>query len=426
MESLQSDPLLRLGMALFVGLLIGFERGWQKRRGSEGTRVAGVRTFGLIGLLGGLWALLAGLLGEILLGFALVVLAAVILLARLRAAPHLRDYGATTIIAALLTFSLGAVAVKGEMAVAAAGAVITALLLGIKPIVHGWLTRISYEELLSVLKLLVMSLVLLPVLPNRGYGPWQALNPYELWLMVILIAGVSFVGYAAVRLAGEKRGVLLASLAGGLVSSTAVAINLARVSKSNPDRPHLLAAGIGVAATTMYPRTLAVAGLIEPRLLEPLILPLGMATLAGYAVAVLLWQRLRPGHHETGLNLRNPFELEMALKFGLLLALILLLAHGLQVWWGDAGVLLLAVFSGLADVDAVNLSLARMAGESLALEIAAAGICLAVVSNTLVKAGIAAGFGAPSLRLPVLLALGSGLIAGVVGFLLPAPAGLLP
>ena len=147
-----------------------------------------------------MWAALAAFLGELLLAAAFVSFTLVILVTRIRATGQTQDYGATTVIAGMLTFALGAIAVQGEIAIAAAGGVITATLLGIKPQLHKLMSRISQEELFSVLKLLVMSVVLLPVLPNRGYGPWEVFNPYELWLMVVLIAGVSFLGYAAVRL----------------------------------------------------------------------------------------------------------------------------------------------------------------------------------------------------------------------------------
>jgi len=411
----------RLGLALALGLLIGFERGWHERAEAEGSRVAGIRTFGLIGLLGGFWALLADELGPLLLGFGFLAFAAVLVAARLRAAGHTRDYGMTTVIAGLLTFALGAIALRGFMAEAAAGAVVTALLLGIKPILHGWLTRISYDELLAVLKLLVMSLVLLPVLPNRGYGPWQALNPYELWLMVVLIAGLSFVGYAAVRLAGARRGILLSSLAGGLVSSTAVTLTLSRLGRRSPARRALIAGGIGFACTTMYPRTLLVATAIEPGMLQHLAAPLGAATLAGYATAFALWRQPQPQAQAAELELQNPFEFTMALKFGLLLAAVMLLARGLQLWLGDAGIFALAVVSGLADVDAINLSLSRMAADGLATTVAAGGVALAVVSNSLVKGGIAVAIGGQRLAAPVALALGSGLAAGLAGYLLGTP-----
>ena len=184
---LVDETLLRLAVALFAGLLIGTERGWQRRSEAEGRRPAGIRTFGLIGLAGGLWALLGRELGSIVLGMAAGVLGGVLALVYWLQVRDRDDYGLTTEIAAFVTFALGAAAMQGHLAVAAAGAVVTALLLGLKPPLHGWLERLSALELRGALKLLLISVVVLPVLPDRGYGPWDALNPYTIWLMVVQI-----------------------------------------------------------------------------------------------------------------------------------------------------------------------------------------------------------------------------------------------
>ena len=411
-----------LGVALALGILIGIERGWHERELREGSRVAGIRTFGVVGLLGGVWALLAEALGEIVLGFAFLAFAGVMILARVQVARQTKDYGSTTVVAAMLTFVLGALAARGQMQIAVAAAVLTAMLLGIKPILHGWIAKISFDELLAVLKLLVMTAVLLPVLPDRGFGPWQALNPQEMWLMVILIAGISFLGYVGVRVIGESRGLLLTALAGGLVSSTAVTVSYARFARSNPDRGPILAAGIALAAATMFPRTLAVAAVIEPRLLAPLAWPLGFAAAGGFLAVGVLWLRQRESAGGAGLRLDNPFEFAMALKFGLLLSAIMLLVRAAEAWAGESGILALALLSGIADVDAINLSLSRLSGQTIALSTAAFGIVLACLSNTLVKAGIAVVSGGRALALPVALALGGSLLAGALGLAL-APSG---
>lgn len=414
----QLELFERLGVALALGVLIGIERGWHERDLREGRRVAGIRTFGIAGLLGGAWALLAEMLGAIVLGFAFLAFAGVVILARLQVARETRDYGSTTVVAALLTFGLGALAGRGEMQLAAAAAVLTALLLGIKPILHGWLSRISFEELLAILKLLVMTLVLLPVLPDRGFGPWQALNPYEMWLMVVLIASISFLGYAGVRIMGESRGLFLTALAGGLVSSTAVAIDYARFARTNPQRAPLLAAGIALAAAMMFPRTLAIAVVIDRQFLALLAWPLGLATAGAFLAAGLLWWRQREARETRRLALENPFEFGTALKFGLLLTGVMLLVRVAEARAGETGIYALALLSGLADVDAINLSLSRLAGEALAPRTAALGILLACLSNTLVKAGIAIVSGGRALALPVAASLSAGLFAGALGLVL--------
>ena len=178
------QTLIDLGLALALGLLVGVERGWQERGAAEGSRIAGIRTFGLIGLLGGLWQLLAGGAGDVLLGLAFLAFALLMVIAHAAEARVSNDYGVTTLVATLITFVLGALSVRGQQGVAASGAVVTAVILSLKPMLHHWLERIEPNELAAALKLLLISVVILPVLPDQGFGPWQALNPYELWWLV--------------------------------------------------------------------------------------------------------------------------------------------------------------------------------------------------------------------------------------------------
>ncbi|MEJ2119198.1 MAG: MgtC/SapB family protein [Alphaproteobacteria bacterium] len=417
----------RLGVALAAGMLIGLERGWHERAMPEGSRVAGIRTFAIIGLLGGLWALLGELVGEVALGFAFLAFAVVMIIARVRATAKIDDYGITTVVAALVTFALGAIALRGQLSIAAAGAVVTALLLGIKPALHELVERIEAAELNAVLKLLLMTIVLLPVLPDRGFGPWKTLNPYELWWMVVLIATMHFVGYVAVKLVGEQRGIPLAGLAGGLVASTAVAVSFSRLARKAPAASRLLAAGIVLASATMFVRVIVIVGVIEPKLLAILAWPFGGAALTAFAGAVLLWRHKKsspPAKHDA--IARNPFEFGMALKFGLLLAFVMIAARGLKDWFGAAGIYALSLLSGVADVDAVTLSLSKLAGVDLSLTVAAAGIALATVANTVVKAGITSAAGGMAMARTAGLAFAASLIGGVaatvVMLLLRTPA----
>ena len=197
------DLFKRLGMALAIGLLLGAERGWQMRLAPEGSRIAGIRSFALIGILGGAWALLAQEVGELAMAVAFAAFAALVIAAHLM---HLRRFpdeqGITTEIAALLTFCLGALSVRGHQMPAAAVAVVAVTLLSLKETLHHLVERIEAAELKAATKLLLISVVVLPVLPNQGFGPGEILNPYRLWLIVVLIAGISFVGYLAMKLAG--------------------------------------------------------------------------------------------------------------------------------------------------------------------------------------------------------------------------------
>jgi uncharacterized membrane protein (DUF4010 family) len=404
----------RLALALAVGLLIGVERGWQQRAGPEGSRVAGIRTFGIVGLLGGVAALVSGSLATAAFGLAFLGFAAVLVGAHAIAASRTGDLSATSAMAGLLTFLLGATAVQGEMAVAAAGAVVATLLLSVKPVLHHWLERLEYRELSATLKLLLISVVALPVLPDRGFGPWEALNPYEIWWMVVLIAGISFCGYVAVRLAGPRRGLLLTGLFGGLASSTAVAVNFARLSRTSPGAEALLAAGIVAASATMFLRVLLVLAIVQPALLGLLGWPLAAAAVVSYAGVAWLARRGGQSAPALQVQIENPFEFWIALRFGVLLAVIMVLAHALPQWLGRPGLALLAAVSGLADVDAITLSMARLAGDGVTAAAAAMAIGIAAAVNTAVKAGLAAAIGRPALGVRVVLVLAAALVTAVV------------
>ncbi|ABA58966.1 membrane protein [Nitrosococcus oceani ATCC 19707] len=404
--------LEQLGLALALGLLVGLERGWQERHAEEGARIAGLRTFGLISLLGGLWALLSEQFGAVLLGFAFLTFVLLVLVSHFDSVKRSGARGLTTVVATLVTFTLGALTVAGYEVVASAAAVVVTVLLGLKPVLHAWLARLRQEELYAVYKLLLISVVLLPVLPNQGFGPWQILNPYEIWWMVVLIAGVSFIGYFAVRIAGTGRGILLTALSAGLVSSTALTLHFSRIARANPRGQRLLSAGIAFAAATMFPRLLLVVGIIHPSMALYLLFPAGLMGIIVYGGGYWLWRGAKR-QSTPHLVLDNPCDLGMAVKFGGLLALVILAAHALKEWFGEIGLYVAAGISGISDVDAISLTLARMAQEdSQVLAVAAIGIFLAAMVNTLVKGGLAWGIGGSRFGLPLL---GIFLLSIVVG-----------
>lgn len=221
-----------LGVALAIGLLIGVERGWKEREVEEGERVAGVRTYGLIGLLGGGVALLSNHIGSLVMGFAFLGLAGALTMSHIVNMPSEEDAGITSLVAAFIVFVFGAMAAMGEVVIAAGSAVVATLLLTYKPLLHRWVSALETEELRAGIKLLLISVVLLPILPNQGYGPWQTLNPYMIWWMVVLIATISFVGYFAIKIGGAHRGIVFTGLFGGLASSTALTLHFSR---SSPD-----------------------------------------------------------------------------------------------------------------------------------------------------------------------------------------------
>lgn len=413
------QSFMHLGTSLAIGLLIGIERGWQERETGEGGRVAGLRTFGLIGLLGGVSLLLAQQTSTLFLVLVFFALAVLLALGYVHKLQRLDDAGITSLVAALLTFVLGALAASGELVIASSCAVVTTLLLGYKESLHSWLGSLQGDELRAGIKLLLISVVLLPILPNQGYGPWQALNPYAIWWLVVLIATISFVGYFAIKLAGTRRGAVYMGLFGGLAASTAVTLHFARLAGADSRLAPVLSTGILLACGTMFPRMLLVASLLNPELFRMLLPSVFAMALASFLPALyLLRLQTRQQAVNTESPVQNPLALKAALSFGLVLALVMLLGKALKEVFGDAGVLSLAAVSGVTDVDAITLSLARMSEQDLALRIAAIGILIAAGVNSLVKAGMAAAFGGRAVALHVGVPLvGSVVLGWAIGWL---------
>jgi uncharacterized membrane protein (DUF4010 family) len=395
------SQLLLILVALALGMLIGLQRGWHERNTPAGGRIAGIRTFGLLALIGALAGVLVTPLGP---GIAVAMGLAVMLLLGLAHwldASDDHDYGITTVAAGIVTYLTGLLTVLGDLNLAVAVAVITTLLLHFKRALHQTLEHLSESEMRGILQLALISAVLLPVLPNRGYGPWGALNPYEIWLMVVLIAGISLAAYFAMRLTGPDKGVMITSLLGGLASSTALTLSLARMNARVP-MPRLLACGILLSSSIMYPRILLEVAVINPELLLPLLPPMLAMTLACVLSALWLWRRREPhAAVDTSKLSTQPFQLIPALQFGLLLAFILLIAHAMREQMGEQGLWLVSIVAGLTDVDAITLTLARMAQDSIGAETAVTGITLAAITNTLVKGGLALFAGHASLCRPL-------------------------
>ena len=387
------DLAFRLGLALAIGFVIGLERGWRERDEEEGQRTAGLRTFTLIGLLGGVLGALSTGGDRSLLAAAFAILGAVLGVFLWREGQKHEDLSATTFVAALVTFALGAFAVLGDTTIAAGAAVATLLLLANKETLHGWLARITWLELRSGLLLAAMTFIALPLLPDRAIDPWQAINPHEIWLMTILIAAVSFAGYAAVKIAGPQRGLVLAATLGGLVASTAVTLSLARLARASAAHVRMLSGAILAAGAVMLLRVLAVVALLN----APLASALAPVLLAGAVASGLIAAVLVGGHvqqtagQSSDLVMRNPFEIGEVLRFGALLAVVMAAVALARQAYGDGGLFGVAAMSGLADVDALTLSAARL---DVPLTVAADAILIAIAVNTLAKtayAGYAGG-----------------------------------
>ena len=309
-------PLAGLLTALGIGLLIGLERGWKDRADPDGSRVAGFRTIGLIGFLGGLFAFIdtgsglviaAGFVGLTLLlreGFEAQI-------------DVTRIVSVTTMVAALSAYALGALAVLGHSQAAAAGAVIVAFVLWMRTPLHALLHRIEEKELSALLRLLLISVVVLPVLPDQSYGPYDVFNPRAIWWMVVLISGLGFVGYLGVKWLGHRRGIGLLAIAGSFASSTAVTLSFARFSRNDAGDARALVGGTALAWAGMIVRTAFILGALAPSLIAPLALPFGfMLVVALVTAATFLLRRgtqaapdlvlSNPLRHQVRFILRGP------------------------------------------------------------------------------------------------------------------------
>jgi uncharacterized membrane protein (DUF4010 family) len=406
----------RLAAALAIGLLVGTERHWRERQEAPGRRTAGVRTFALTGLFGAVMAVLALALGQpggaLLLGFGLAALLAAQLPFALREADAENKVSATSLVAALGTYSLGALAVLGDMAVAGAAAVAMTAILAARESLHGLMARITWAELRSALVLLSMTLLVMPMVPDEPIALLGGLNPAKIWRFAILLAAISYLGYLAVRLMGPERGLLFSGAAGGLVSSTAVTLSNARTSAAG-GASLVLAAGGLVAGAVSCLRTIGIVAFIAPAVAAYLLAPLGIAALGmalgGFALARRVGADGAPASPPD-----NPFELTAVLKIALLLAAVALISKLAAEKLGPEAVLAVAALTGLADVDAVALSVPLLAPATISLEFAAQAVLVAVGVNISAKAGYALALG--SGRFGTAYA-GLSLVAGAAGAL---------
>ncbi len=385
------EIIIKLLAALAIGLLIGIERGWSGRKEEEGVRVAGLRTFSLLGLLGGICAIISVELGDWFLAASFLAVSLMIVAGHVLEARTSGDLGTTTAFSMMLTFALSAWAAMGFYNYALATSVVAVALLGMKPVLHKWLRNIEIEEIYAGIKLLIISVILLPLLPNRGFGPWESLNPYWIWLMVVLICGISFVGYFAIKHIGNRMGTLVTSITGGLASSTAVTLSLSQFAKEFPAKSMFMG-GVMIASSIMFIRVMVEVAIVNPLLLNDLWLPVTLMFFCVLGGGYWLWKKGVYKQADPDLQLDNPFKLTMAIKFGLLLAIIMFLSAAMLNLFGDRGIYVLSVISGLMDVDAITLSLSRLALDELSHDVAVMGIVLASATNTVVKGFIFAFF----------------------------------
>lgn len=371
-------------VATLLGLMVGLER--ERKREHARTLFAGVRTFTLISLLGAVFGMLSESVGIWPLAVGLAALAFLVGLGYWRSSSG-EKIGATTEIAALVTFGLGVLAGLGEHVPSLAGAVLVTGVLSLREELHGLAGGLTRDDLLAVVRFAVVSLVILPLVPNEAMGPWEVWNPRTIWLLVVLISGVSFTGYVAMKWIGPRRGIGLSGLLGGLASSTATTMSFAERGRATPELTPSLAAGTLAATAIAAPRLLVLLLVVRPSLIPSVAIPIValflVTTLAGLLVA-------RHKDDVSGsINLRNPFELRPALQFGLVFALVALLVRAAQEWLGASGVLGVSALAGVTQLDAITLSLAEQARIGLDPVLAGRSLGLAIGANSLFKGTLA-------------------------------------
>lgn len=407
---MDSTVLGALSLALGLGLLIGLQR---ERAGAS---VGGIRTFPLIALLGAICGLLASDWGGSIVVAGFIGVTSIAVLANLGTIKDddAEPAGQTTMVAALLTYALGAYLATGNYAAAVVVGGITAVLLHFKETMHRFAGGISERDIRAMMRFVVISLIILPVLPDETYGPYNVLNPREIWWMVVLIVGIGMAGYISYKLFGERGGVLLSAVLGGLISSTATTVAYARRVKDNPEAASLAAVTIVIASTIAVVRVIVEVAIVAPNILGVVAPPLTVLLvlmIAGSAV-LLMFATAQGGQlPEQG----NPAELKSALIFGALYALVIFATGAAEDYVGSQGLYAIGFVSGFVDMDAITLSTAQLAGaKRIDANTAWQVILIASLANLAFKAGVAWVLGSGALFLRVALAFGAASIGGLL------------
>ncbi|SFI91524.1 MgtC/SapB family protein [Nitrosomonas sp. Nm34] len=399
------EHLAPFATSLAIGLLIGLERE------RSPTARAGLRTFALVSLFGTLSAMLSQKTNSPWLLFGgLLLVGTMMITAYIRHRNELPDPGTTTVAAILVCYGLGATVWYGESTLAGMLAIVTTMLLYFKTELHGITQKLDRRDLISMLQFAVLTFIVLPVLPNQDYGPYDALNPYQIWLMIVLISGISLSGYIALRFIGQRYGAVLLGILGGVVSSTATTMVFTRRSEDNPMLTKLAVVVILVANLMVLVRLTVISAVVAPVILPNILPILGMGLFFGLIATTFWWRDLTQQEELSIPETKNPVELTIAIGFGALYAIVLLLSAWLSDIAGSSGLYMVAIISGLTDVDAITLSSLRLLDlGQLQVTEAVTAITLAVISNIIFKLGL-------------ILAIGSSLLAkrSALGMILTA------
>jgi uncharacterized membrane protein (DUF4010 family) len=401
-KMINQDLFLRFGASLLIGILIGMQREYAYGSAKDKGLFAGARTFALMGLFGSSAALLSELFQSYWVFIGLVVLlGTMITVAYFITATERDEIGITSEVAALITILIGGICFYHSVEFAAALGVVTTVLLAVKWEFRQFVSVLTREDVFATLQFAVITAIVLPVLPNHTFGPppLDVLNPYQVWKMVVFISGINFLGYIMIKVVGPKRGIAISGLLGGLASSTATTLSFSQRSKSQSGLDKPFAVAIISGWVIMFFRMIVEVAVVNTRLL-PYIWPV-MSVMGGVGLIYALYLYFtQTAIDEEDLSLSNPFELGPAIKFGLIYALVLLISKAAQVYIGDRGLFFTSFIAGLADVDAITLSISDLTriGGGTTLMTGKIAIILAAISNTTSKGVLVFSLGSKSLR----------------------------
>ncbi|WP_454890499.1 MgtC/SapB family protein [Sphingopyxis chilensis] len=385
------ELLRTLAASLAIGILIGIERGWRQRDANDGSRVSGLRTFGLLGLTGGLAGHVPDLLAA---AIALAALSSLVLGYRSALARE-GSLSVTNTLVGIVTFALGYMAAKGQVSEALAVAAVTTLLLTLRAQAHAMLKGMTAQEVDSIARFALVALVILPLLPDRNLGPYDAWNPRQIWMVVVVVLGLSFAGYVATRRLGSGKGIMITALCGSLVSSTAVTVTYAQRlrQKDGPEAP--LIAGIALASLVMFVRVQLLSITLIPYAARSLALAMVPAFIVG-GLTTLLALRARNAEASAGeVKLGNPLDFGPALLLAGLVAVMAIPARWALEQFGDQGIIVVLGLTGMWDVDAAVLTLAGMSKDILDESTAGLVLAVPVLANTAFKGFLALGIAGP-------------------------------
>lgn len=417
--------LQNLVIALLLGSLVGVEREKDYHENKQTHEFGGIRTMSLVGMLG---FLVYELFGDNLVLLSVFSAAFLILLTASYVVSSLlsKSSGATTEFAAIFVYLMGILVARGQLLFAASVTLVVVMLLYFKEKLHGFAHHIEKIELYDAIKFVAVVFVILPLLPNKNYGPLEAINPYTIWLIVVLISGISFLSYIAVKIAGTKRGIGLGGFFGGLISSTAVSVSFSESSNKSKKIVNPFVLGILIACSAMFFKVLVEVAFVNAAILPNLLLPLTMMGILGFILAGYFWFINKEGKDEhysdKDLNLKSPLQLGSAIQFALLLTALLFVSSYVSKYYGSGGIYLTSFFTGLLDVDAITVSMANLSlTGAVSQSTAVTAITIATMTNTFSKALIVVFVASRKVGVKTTLSLLLIIMSGVIALAIYSP-----